>query len=55
VIEWLVFGQLLSDAELIGIALVLVPAALVARAEGKHSAALVATTFRWERARAGDA
>jgi hypothetical protein len=32
---------------------VLVPAALVARAEGKHSAALAAATLRWERARVG--
>jgi drug/metabolite transporter (DMT)-like permease len=55
VIEWAVFDQLLSGLELIGIALVLAPAALIARAEGKDSAALAATTFRWQRARAGDA
>jgi drug/metabolite transporter (DMT)-like permease len=52
-IEWAVFGQLLSGLELVGVALVLVPAALVARAEGKHSAALAAATLRWERARVG--
>jgi drug/metabolite transporter (DMT)-like permease len=50
-IEWSVFGQLLSGAELVGIALVLAPAALVARAEGKHGAALAAATFRWRRMR----
>jgi drug/metabolite transporter (DMT)-like permease len=55
VIEWVVFDQRLSGLELIGIALVLAPSALIARAEGKHSAALAATTFRWQRARAGDA
>jgi drug/metabolite transporter (DMT)-like permease len=55
VIEWVVFDQQLSGLELIGIALVLAPSALIARAEGKHSAALAATTFRWQRAGAGDA
>lgn len=53
VIDWAVFGRLLSGTELVGIALVLVPAALIARTEGKHSAALAAATFRWQRARAG--
>jgi drug/metabolite transporter (DMT)-like permease len=54
-IDWAVFGRLLSGTELVGIALVLVPAALIARTEGKHSAALAAATFRWQRARAGGA
>jgi drug/metabolite transporter (DMT)-like permease len=54
VIDWAVFGQLLSGAELVGIALVLVPAALIARTESRHSAALAAATFRWQRARAGE-
>jgi drug/metabolite transporter (DMT)-like permease len=53
-IDWAAFGQLLSGAELVGIALVLAPAALVARAEGRHGAALVAASFRWQRARADD-
>ncbi|MGH6921473.1 MAG: DMT family transporter [Geminicoccaceae bacterium] len=53
VIDWAVFGRLLSGTELVGIALVLLPAALIARTEGKHSAALAAATFRWQRARAG--
>jgi drug/metabolite transporter (DMT)-like permease len=50
-IDWAAFGQLLSLAELAGIALVLAPAALIARTEGKHSAALAAATFRWRRGR----
>ena len=50
-IDWAVFGQLLSVTELLGIALVLLPAALIARAEGRHSAALAAARFRWQRAR----
>ena len=54
-IDWDVFGRLLSGTELVGIALVLVPAAPIARTEGKHSAALAAATFRWQRARAGGA
>jgi drug/metabolite transporter (DMT)-like permease len=54
VIDWAVFGQLLSGAELVGIALVLVPAALIARTETRHSGALAAATFRWQRARAGE-
>jgi drug/metabolite transporter (DMT)-like permease len=53
VIDWTVFGQLLSGVELAGIALILLPAALIARAEGRHSAALAAATFRWQRARGG--
>jgi drug/metabolite transporter (DMT)-like permease len=53
IIEWAVFDQLLSGLELIGIALVLAPAALIARTEGKHSTALAAAAFRWRRA--GDA
>lgn len=51
VIDWAVFGQLLSATELVGIALVLFPAALIARAESRHSAALAAATFRWQRVR----
>jgi drug/metabolite transporter (DMT)-like permease len=54
VIDWAAFGQLLSAAELVGIALVLIPAALIARAESRHSGALAAATFRWQRARAGE-
>jgi drug/metabolite transporter (DMT)-like permease len=54
VIDWAVFGQLLSGVELAGIALVLLPAALIARAEGRHSAALAAATFRWQRVRDGE-
>jgi drug/metabolite transporter (DMT)-like permease len=53
VIDWTVFGQLLSGVELAGIALILFPAALIARAEGRHSAALAAATFRWQRSRRG--
>jgi drug/metabolite transporter (DMT)-like permease len=53
-IDWGVFGQLLSGIELAGIALVLLPAALIARAEGRHSAALAAATFRWQRGGAGE-
>jgi drug/metabolite transporter (DMT)-like permease len=53
VIDWAVFGQLLSAAELAGIALVLAPAALIARAESRHSGALTVATFRWQRARGG--
>jgi drug/metabolite transporter (DMT)-like permease len=52
-IDWAVFGQLLSAMEMAGIALVLIPAALIARAESRHSAALTSTPFRWQRARAG--
>jgi drug/metabolite transporter (DMT)-like permease len=52
-IDWAVFGQLLSGTELAGIALVLLPAALIARAESRHSAALAAATFRWQRRRDG--
>ena len=54
VIDWAVFGQLLSGVELAGIALVLLPAALIARAESRHSAALAAATFRWQRGRGGE-
>jgi drug/metabolite transporter (DMT)-like permease len=53
VIGWTVFGQLLSGVELAGIALILLPAALIGRAEGRHSAALAAATFRWQRVRGG--
>lgn len=53
VIDWAVFGQLLSGMELAGIALVLAPAALIARAESRHSAALASATFRWQRGRDG--
>jgi len=52
-IDWAVFGQLLSGLELAGIALVLLPAALIARTESRHSAALGAATFRWQRGRDG--
>ena len=54
VIDWAVFGQLLSGVELAGIALVLLPAGLIARAESRHSAALAAATFRWQRVRDGE-
>ena len=53
IIDWAVFGQLLSGVELAGIALILFPAALIARAEGRHSAALATATLRWQRARGG--
>jgi hypothetical protein len=49
-----VFGQVLSGLELAGIALVLLPAALIARAESRHSAALAVATLRWERGRSGE-
>jgi probable blue pigment (indigoidine) exporter len=51
IIDWAVLGQLLSGVELAGIALILFPAALIARAEGRHSAALATATFRWQRVR----
>jgi drug/metabolite transporter (DMT)-like permease len=54
VIDWAVFGQRLSGIEMAGIALVLLPAALIARAEGRHSAALAAATFRWQRSHDGE-
>ena len=54
VIDWAVFGQVLSGLELAGIALVLLPAALIARAESRHSAALAVATLRWERGRSGE-
>lgn len=53
VIDWAFFGQRLSGLELAGIALVLLPAALIARAESRHSAALASASFRWQRARDG--
>ncbi|HEX5078055.1 MAG TPA: EamA family transporter [Geminicoccaceae bacterium] len=52
-IDWAAFGQLLSLAELAGIALVLAPAAMIARTEATHSAALATASFRWRRARDG--
>jgi drug/metabolite transporter (DMT)-like permease len=54
VIDWAVFGQVLSATELAGIALVLLPAALIARAESRHSTALAAATFRWQGIRDGE-
>jgi drug/metabolite transporter (DMT)-like permease len=54
VIDWAVFGQMLSATELAGIALVLLPAALIARAESRHSTALATATFRWQRVRDGE-
>jgi drug/metabolite transporter (DMT)-like permease len=52
-IDWTVFGQQLSGPELTGIALVLLPAALIARAESRH-AALATGSFRWQRHREGE-
>jgi drug/metabolite transporter (DMT)-like permease len=48
-IDWAVFGQLLSAMELIGIVLVLAAGALVARAEKDHMAGLAAAKYRWRR------
>jgi probable blue pigment (indigoidine) exporter len=53
IIDWAVLGQLLSGVELAGIALILFPAALIARAEARHSAALATAIFRWQRVRGG--
>jgi drug/metabolite transporter (DMT)-like permease len=47
VIDWAVFGQLLSGVELAGIILILVPAALIARAEGRHAGSAT-ENFRWQ-------
>jgi len=49
-IDWALFGQLLSGMELIGILLVLAAGALVARAEKDHMAGLAAAKYRWQRA-----
>jgi drug/metabolite transporter (DMT)-like permease len=49
-IDWAIFGQLLSGMELIGILLVLAAGALVARAEKDHMAGLAAAKYRWQRA-----